>query len=66
MTNFVFYVSPFHRCVAWLTKKRQNDDLRDNVNMDASHNSKLHVLNHTNYKSQSHRVFSTKSISQKF
>ena len=31
-------------------RKRQNDVLRGNVNMDASHNSKLDVLNHTNYK----------------
>ena len=45
LTNFVFHVWPFQRYVAWLRKKRQNGDLRDNVNMDASHNSKLKYIN---------------------
>ena len=50
LTNFVFNVLTFSGMCGLVERKRQNDVLHGNVNMDASHNSKLDVLNHTNYK----------------
>ena len=40
----------FSKICGLVERKRQNNVLRGNVNMDASHNSKLDVLNYTNYK----------------